>query len=699
MNSLQTVPQPAVVSTTRLRPSRWVVGDCRRSLIKSLVAFACSFVLAGPTPAQNSTGWIVTLHDGSAFVVESLTTEITWRDLYAAGSPDSRPILVSEISRLSLTSESTLKQIKGVQELIAKLGHPDYAVREAAEKELGATKMSQATRKIMDEENNNPNLEISVRLKRAASSLRTATARPINGNQYDWLTLKNGKVLRGDAGQFEIKCAFRGAGLTLQRDQISHLQTRAESPSVAAATTADNRVVAELVSTPPETMEAGKWSRLDFDRDQVGDDMLDRTDVAEAFIDYGIRFAAEIPGFIGIVLYPLKSAELPEGGKSIAVYAVGPSSISKFKGCSRISFCQPCQPLAASGVRELGMFGDVIDQPRHFVLQAFNEDGQMLVNVEANSRRRVFFGARCSEPIAFVRFLPNPHLAHLPKLADFFDQNYALDELTFTKPESVLPVGSNSQVSIRLKTGGTFLASEFAFIDAVRCTLKHEDIPSPITLGVDELDWVLFPNAQLQQPAPNSNRWFALLDDRSVLEVKPGENFVAQRLNSWNVPRDKILAVWSERDFLRYPLEGDFASAKNVLVFPTCRVATDALDLSPSQLKWDEARSTKLMQPIDSSSNRSSKGEEPAEDDPSPQFWALDWVDSKEVQVPSIWLRPPVAKIPGCGSIDLRNGEKLVFGSGSQFSLQSVDSTGPKLSGPNNQTLEPKWAEIWRFDF
>ena len=693
MNSLQTVSQSAVVSTTRLQPSQLAIGDCRRSVIKSLFAFACSFVLAGSIPAQDSTGWIVTLHDGTAFVVESLTTEITWRDLYASGSPDPRPIHVSEISRLSLTSESTLKQIKGVQELIAKLGHPDYATREAAEKELAATKMSQATRKIMDEENDNPNLEISVRLKRAASSLRTATAKPISGNQYDWLTLKSGKVLRGDAGQFEIKCSFRGAVLTLQRDQISHLQTRAETPITAAATTTEKLVISELVPTPPEKMEAGKWSKLEFDRDQVGDDMLDRTDVAEAFIDYGIRFAAEIPGFIGIVLYPL------EGGKSIAVYAVGPSSVSKFKGCSRISFCQPCQPLAASGVHELGMFGDVIDHPRHFVLQAFNDDGQLLVNVEANARRRVFFGARCSEPIAFVRFLPNPHLAHLPKQADFFDQNYALDDLTFTKPIPVLPVGNNSQVSIRLKTGGTFLASEFAFVDSGRCMLKHENMPSPITVGVDELDWVLFPNAQLQQPTPNSNRWFALLDDRSVLEVKPGENFVAQRLNSWNVPRDKILAIWSERDYLRFPLEGDFASAKNVLVFPTCRVATDALDTSSSQLKWDEARSTKLMQPVDSSSNRSPTGGEIAEDDPSPQFWALDWVDSKEVQVPSIWFRPPVAKIPGCGSIDLRNGEKLVFGPAAQFSLQSVDSSGPKLSGPNNQSLEPKWAEIWRFDF
>jgi hypothetical protein len=675
-------------------------GTSRRLRIILLLAIICLLIPTGPISAQDQPAWIVTLRDGTSLVVESLTSEITWRDLHATGSPDSRPIRVSDISRLSLTSESTLKQIQIVQELISQLGHPDYLTREAAEKELAATKMSQATRKIFEEEKNNPNLEISTRLKRAASSLRTAAAKPTTGNQYDWLTLKNGTVLRGDAGPFVMQCSFRGANLTLQRDQISHVQTRSVADIAAAKIVANKLVVSRLIRTPPEKVESDQWSILEFDRDQIGEEILDGTDVAEAFIDEGVRFASESPGFIGIAAYSLKCAKFPVGGKSITVYTVGTTGVSKFKGRTRISFCQPCQPLAACGVQELGVFADVIDQPRHFVLQAFNEDGQMLVNVEANQRRCVFFGAESSEPIAFVRFLPNPNLFHMAKKTEkTIDEDYALDTLSFSKPVPVLPVDRNAQITVRLKSGDTIQAAEIEFDDEGGCQLMESKLVEPITLQNNEIDWVLFRNAQLSQPTPKSNRWFAMFEDRSVLEITPGESIVATNMNDWSVPSEKIVAVWSERDYLRFPLEGDFESSRNVLVFPTCRIASSGVEFSATQVKWDESNSTKILQVVDLANTRPPEEGDLTEDDPTPNYWALDWIDSNEVQFPSIWLRPPVAKIPGCGSINLRNGEKLVFGPGAQFSFQSIDSTGPKLTGPNNQTVEPTWPDIWRVDF
>jgi hypothetical protein len=175
-----------------------------------------------------------------------------------------------------------------------------------------------------------------------------------------------------------------------------------------------------------------------------------------------------------------------------------------------------------------------------------------------------------------------------------------------------------------------------------------------------------------------------------------GDEFTVNRLDNQPMDAARIVALWSHRDFLRYPLGDDLGSGKRTLVFPTCRIVCDQLKLSATGYSWAEGNPQTLLQPV--RLPQTSRGEVPDEN-PAPQFNRLDWVDPKEAQVPSIWFAPPPASNPKLGFVSLRNGEQLSFGPGAEFQLQSISPDAVVLKSSSGLEVGLIWREIWRLKF
>jgi hypothetical protein len=178
-----------------------------------------------------------------------------------------------------------------------------------------------------------------------------------------------------------------------------------------------------------------------------------------------------------------------------------------------------------------------------------------------------------------------------------------------------------------------------------------------------------------------------------VIEVQVGKEFTVNRVDNRPLQRDRIVALWSHRDYLRYPLAGDNDQQRTALVFPTSRIVCESLELTEQAYSWEAGNPQTLLQPIKLPQN--SQGEIPDEN-PAPQFSQLDWVDPKETQIPSIWFAPPPAINPKLGFVSLKNGEQLSFGPGSEFQLKAITPEAVVLQNSDGMEIGLIWREIWR---
>jgi len=358
-----------------------------------------------------------------------------------------------------------------------------------------------------------------------------------------------------------------------------------------------------------------------------------------------------------------------------------------------MEFCQPGLPGLASGIRQLGLVASTIDFPRDIILQAFNSDGQLLAQVEANEPKFAYFGLQAPEPIALVRVLSNPYLLQVQRKVD---ETYLIDGLKISTPERITPAHAGEQMLTTLRSGDLIVGGSLNFGADGSCKFSHPDLGLSLDLNSAEIESMVFAKSAPAEPDPKSNRWFALLGDRSVIEVQVGDEFTVNRLDNQPMDAARIVALWSHRDFLRYPLGDDLGSGKRTLVFPTCRIVCDQLKLSATGYSWAEGNPQTLLQPV--RLPQTSRGEVPDEN-PAPQFNRLDWVDPKEAQVPSIWFAPPPASNPKLGFVSLRNGEQLSFGPGAEFQLQSISPDAVVLKSSSGLEVGLIWREIWRLKF
>ena len=636
-----------------------------------------------PAAAQETRPAKLGFTNGSAIQVEVLTAELNWRDLVPGAAAEFRQIPVSEIELLLTSPQARTRLVNTIKELVEQLGDPDYRRREAAETELKQLPSDQVAA-LLTTATNNPSAEVAVRARRILSG---RTPKPVNPDQFDWIKLTNGQILRGDAGEFQLSVRFRGQTLNFTRDQVNALSFVATTPPATAANATTSQLVA-WDAAPQGLLE------LDFDRDFVGQDRENATNVNEQYTFQGVRFSSEIPGNIGIRTIPLESEKFGVGVRGVCVFdRRNPETVSIFRGVTRMEFCQPGLPGLASGIRQLGLVASTIDFPRDIILQAFNSDGQLLAQVEANEPKFAYFGLQAPEPIALVRVLSNPYLLQVQRKVD---ETYLIDGLKISTPERITPAHAGEQMLTTLRSGDLIVGGSLNFGADGSCKFSHPDLGLSLDLNSAEIESMVFAKSAPAEPDPKSNRWFALLGDRSVIEVQVGDEFTVNRLDNQPMDAARIVALWSHRDFLRYPLGDDLGSGKRTLVFPTCRIVCDQLKLSATGYSWAEGNPQTLLQPV--RLPQTSRGEVPDEN-PAPQFNRLDWVDPKEAQVPSIWFAPPPASNPKLGFVSLRNGEQLSFGPGAEFQLQSISPDAVVLKSSSGLEVGLIWREIWRLKF
>jgi hypothetical protein len=618
--------------------------------------------------------------NGSAIQVEILTAQLSWRDLLPGAAAEFRQIPVSEIELLLTAPQARTRLVNTIKDLVEQLGDPDYRRREAAEAELKQLPSDQVAA-LLTTATSSPSAEVAVRARRILSG---RTPKPVNPDQFDWIKLTTGQVLRGDAGEFQISVRFRGQTLNFTRDQVNALSFIAATPTAAEAIPTTGQMIAW------EAAPAG-LSELDFDRDFAGQDRENATNVNEQYIFQGVRFASEIPGNIGIRTIPLESEKFGVGVRGICVFdRRNPETVSIFRGVTRMEFCQPGLPGLASGIRQLGLVASTIDFPRDIILQAFNTDGHLLAQVEANEPKFAYFGLRAPEPVALVRVLSNPYLLQVSRKVD---ETYLIDGLKISAPERIIPSHAGDEMLTTLRSGDFIVGGSLTFGTDGGCKFSHPALGLNLDVNAAEIESLVFAKSAPIQPDPKSNRWFALLADRSAVEVQVGEEFTVNRLGNAPLDPKRIVALWSQRDYLRYPLSDDAGPKKTALVFPTSRILCDSLNLSATGYSWAAGNPQTVLQPV--KLPQTSQGEVP-EENPAPQFTALEWVDPKETQVPSIWFAPPPASDAKLGFASLRNGEQLSFGPGAEFQLQSISAEGVILKSSAGSEVRLNWSEIWR---
>jgi hypothetical protein len=617
--------------------------------------------------------------NGSTIQVEVLTPQISWRDLVPGAAAEFRTIPLDEIELLVTAPQARTQVVNTIKGLVEQLGDPDYRRREAAENELKQLPSDQVAA-LLNTAAESPSAEVSYRAKRILSG---RTPKPVNPDQFDWLRLTSGQVLRGDAGDLQLSVRFRDKVLNVARGEFNSLSFRAAA-SVQPATSTTSQLV------PWESAPQG-LTEIDFDRDFVGQDRENATNVNEQYVFQGLRFSTEFPGNIGIRTIPLESDKFGVGVRGICVFdRRNPETVSIFRGTTRMEFCQPGLGGLTSGVRQLGLVASTIDFPRDIILQAFNSDNQIVAQIEANEPKFAYFGLQAAEPIALVRILSNPYLLQVQRKVD---ETYLIDGLKISTPERIIPSRAASEMLTTLRNGDLLVGGSLEFAADGKAKLKYPALGLSIDLNETEIESIVFPDSGPIKPDPKSNRWFALLGDRSVIEVQVGKEFEVNRLDNRPLQRERIVALWSHRDYLRYPLSGDNDQKRTALVFPTSRIVCDSLDLSDEAYSWEAGNPQTLLQPIKLPQN--SQGEIPDEN-PAPQFSKLDWVDPKETQIPSIWFAPPPAPNPKLGFVSLKNGEQLSFGPGAEFQLKAITPEAVVLQNSDGMEIGLIWTEIWR---
>ncbi len=648
-----------------------------------LGAFVCCLwpILSSPLSAQENPPRqaVLSFTNGSALQVEVLTSQLNWRDLVPGAATEFRAIPLNQIDLLLTAPQARTRMVNTIKLLVEQLGDPDFRKREAAEAELKQLPSDQVAT-LLNAATESNSAEVAVRARRILSG---RTPKPVNPDQFDWVRLSNGQVLRGDAGEFELSVRFRGNPLNLSRDEINALSFL-PIPGTPPAQTATSQII------PWEQAPQG-LTEIDFDRDFAGQDRENATNVNEQYLLQGIRFSTEIAGNIGIRTIPLESEKFGVGVRGICVFdRRNPETVSIFRGVTRMEFCQPGLAGLTSGVRQIGFVASTIDFPRDIILQAFNRDGQLLAQVEANEPKFAYFGLQSPEPIALVRVLSNPYLLQVQRKVD---ETYLIDGLKISSPERVVPTHAAEEMLTTLRTGDLIVGGSLSFTPDGSCRFTHPELNLSLELKAEEIESLVMANSDFPQPDPKSNRWFALLADRSVLEVQPGTELTVNRLGGAPLARERVLALWSHRDFLRYPLGDDVTAERSALVFPTSRILCSNLKLTPEGYSWAEGAAETVLQPV--TLPQTSQGEVPDED-PAPQFSRLDWVNPKEAQVPSIWFAPPPPVNPQLGFVSLKNGEQLSFGSGAEFQLAGISAEGVALKSSTGAEILLIWAEIWR---
>jgi hypothetical protein len=664
----------------------WAIG----ALLAGLSLGGFSLELRGatepPAPADGPR-FQLTLEGGSSLIVELLDQQFEWSDILPNGAVRARTIRFADVKRLKIGSEGLSDQVLQVQQWLEDLSSDQYLLRENAEAELSNSATAMRFRHLIEQFAVGDEYELSYRIGRILEAHRKAGNNPavavnLPANSFDRLELMDGSQLTGDCGQFKVEGSFRNRTIGLNRGIVVSLVRTDSSgadgpqrPITETDSTGLNRI--EIFQKHSGFFYLPHQTLIDFESAANEEELPLRFDVSTLYQGKGLLLGSERPGYIGISGYRFRS-DFPPTGNSVCVFEAVGNAFQRFKGVLEIRFCLPDQPHIPAGVHEFGLFLSRIDNPRDFIMEAYDWSGGLLGTVEASDTQTVFLGIKSPEPIAFLRVLSNPYLFSIKRK---IDEDFCADDMLFSSPVPLIstpiktaPASQKTAQSglIQLNDGNRMMGSLVSFGEGLG--LRMEEFPEgPAEFGInrEEIRSVRFLNQE--NPIPKGRRvWMARTKGGSILKINPKDDFATELFGGLAIPRENLVAMWLAPNQQRYPwvLPGSPNLNFPALVFPSCLLELRNLSWTPHGFTWEN--SNKLEQDLwiraslDGEAN--SRGpRNPDYEDPTPNLSEIDFDGTSIEQIPTLWLQSPQFQQANAGHIRLSDGQLLILGGTENF--------------------------------
>ena len=612
----------------------------------------------------------VQLRDGSSISVEAEPQTVDWTTVHSDGRLSKQKIDFADISRLFITTQPASDQVSRIRKLLSQLGSENYAEREFAENELSKKEIGIPFRYLIEREKANTVFEVRYRVNRILRNLvQDRSLKAKTPSKFDRVYLANGQVLEGDVGEFQFRCKYGPQQLSFGRKEIGYIGTvrKVNEP--------------EFVSKPVKVRPVLDFKdefflpsqvTIRFDRDENQNPIPKDTNVSELYTNQGLKLGVDSQGYVGVCKYTFSGKFDDLGVKAekntVCVHDTTRSRKypSKFKGPMEFTFCVPGQSHQPAGVREFGLYLARVEHNRDFIMEAFSVDGHMIGYAEATDVQCVFLGIKSNEPMARLRVLSNPFLHRVNRKVD---EDYAIDDVCFSTPEKIEMSPLKRGQVIRMKNGDLLNCESIEVADGQTIDVKLESLPAVTSVAVADVAEIRL-NSEKGNPQTD---WLGMLADRSVVRFETDKGDQCVTFDQQKLDRKKLVGMCWAQNPLRFPFENDFENFKHVLVFPTCRIATNTVELSNDLLKW--GRDTKkYIQPIYTQTD-------PADDDdPTPSADRVELVEVIPSDIPSIWFRPPTRHDFSSGFVELIDGQKFMLGTDEKFELKQM--------GPDGITIE-----------
>ena len=250
--------------------------------------------------------------------------------------------------------------------------------------------------------------------------------------------------------------------------------------------------------------------------------------------------------------------------------------------------------------------------------------------------------------------------------------------------------------SIRLRNGDLLKGDEIAFqADGFAIDLGEGD---PIKLEIDEIQTIRFntilegqltktekaeaaKDKQKQVSKKTKNYWMAVLNDRSTIRVEPGATFTSSTFDKLTFQPDEILGLKSSKNPTRLPSAKDFDKADRIIVFPTCRIASNNLKFTDKGFSWGAA-DLKLEQPVHVDDDEDAE-------DPTPKFTEIEYAKSGPDSTPTVWMNQPKSRAAGTGRMRMTDGQQLTLNGETGFKITNITAKSVSVSVGGNAVEIP----------
>ena len=644
------------------------------SLTRKIVLLVCVVSLSLHGPQADAKMFQLRYRRGDVIRVEMADQSLDWMIVGRQGGMTRQEVPLSQIQSLTLTESPAGEQLANIRNLIVGLSSDNYRTRQQSEDDLRVAGrrfqkfLAQELEQLLDP-------EAAWRLNRVLQQIDSGDE--TDRNELDRIVMTDGSVLLGDAGDFSLTAQWRGDVIMSARDQLARIELVSDSND--AEPVAPSTPVRMQLFHDHTDFDDDAQTVFDFSTDSTGKPLAAKDDVSRAWMADGLLMSA--PGnnsYVGISGYPFRQfPDLPVGDNTLCVFRPNRSP-PRFHGTTEMRFCLPNQPTIAAGVHEIGFFAARINHSRDIVMQAFDERGGLLATVESSDQQCSFFGVKSNVPIAMIRFDSNPYLNQPLRRVD---RDYAIDTLRMSPPVRIS--SQPREASVELMNGDTLRPRQISIRgDGVSASVPGTERQTIAMKEVRSISFGEGPDDKNAQPPLRPGTWGMMLADHSFLFVKAAKAFSSELL-SVDFSINDAVAICPPGQPLRYPVAGDFKSAKSVLVYPVCRIPTGSLQFTSKGFQWSKSKI--VTQPLD----RDGKPEKGDEEDQLPKTTAEKFVAGKPQFQPTVWLREPLTADSRGGVIHLRDGQQLAIGEGANFKLINVSESEIKIQFRNEAISIP----------